>query len=293
MTWTSTLGPHSVTCMDPETFGCRVLIPQQLDDQYPQSHLTLRRQMNGISLSFAPNTGYMLAWGQVKSKVFLHDEGGHSPMMGFFSGWIRGTLFSKITQYWVSLYHRRIQGTMAEGSWWSRDLRMLGEPCSWVPTGLGSSAPHPAEVMCCACPGLKTGDCSKVGLEIQALLPRLDFIAWKSQTKFQNTVRRKTLDFRLAVRPLKCPALQCALALSSGPTLWPTGKHDAHNVWIQEPSSALHSSWTKQVWVREGRQRQIFSLVSRLCHCGAGGGGSWNRNAQQPKTVRETSKKSN
>lgn len=45
-------------------------------------------------------------------------------------------------------------------------------------------------------PGLKMGDCSKAGLEVQTPLRKLNSIAWGSPTEFQGTIRKQTVAYR-------------------------------------------------------------------------------------------------
>lgn len=66
-----------------------------------------------------------------------------------------------------------------------------GEPCSWAPLAWAVGEP-----VCSAGPGLKTGDCSKTGLEVQTPLPKLNSIAWGSPTEFQGTIRKQTVAYR-------------------------------------------------------------------------------------------------
>lgn len=94
-------------------------------------------------------------------------------------------------------------------------------------------------------PRFKTRHCSWTGLEVH-----LHYLDWTPRPgdlrlNSKNMVRRKTLDFRPTVRPLKLTALRCAFGLSSEPTmvLWETCR-----VWTQEPTQLCTVfSWTKQV----------------------------------------------
>lgn len=82
-------------------------------------------------------------------------------------------------------------------------------------------------------PGFKTEHCPWARPEVH-----LYGLGWTSlpgdlRLNSKNVVRRKTLDFRPRVRPLKLTALKCAFGLSSEPTmvLWETCR-----VWTQEPT---------------------------------------------------------